>query len=158
MKKGMKNYVGLSVAFLLITVQVWAQKPSTVVGKNANKTKPNVIIILVDDAGYGDYSCHGNPVAKTPNVDKLHGESVRFSDFHVTPFCTPTRSQLMTGVDNFRNGASVVAGSQMLLRPDLPTVANIFAANGYRTGQFGKWHLGDNYPFRPQDRGFKDVL
>jgi len=120
--------------------------------------KPNVIVILVDDAGYGDYSCHGNPVAKTPNVDKLHGESVRFSDFHVTPFCTPTRSQLLTGVDNFRNGASVVAGGRMLLRPDLPTVANIFAANGYRTGQFGKWHLGDNYPFRPQDRGFQDVL
>ena len=120
--------------------------------------KPNVIVILVDDAGYGDYSCHGNPVAKTPNVDKLHHESVRFSDFHVTPFCTPTRSQLMTGVDNFRNGASVVAGSRMLLRPDLPTVADIFAANGYRTGQFGKWHLGDNYPFRPQDRGFQDVL
>ena len=120
--------------------------------------KPNVIVILVDDAGYGDYSCHGNPVMKTPNVDSLHRESVRFSDFHVTPFCTPTRSQLLTGVDNFRNGASVVAGGRMLLRPDLPTAANIFAANGYRTGQFGKWHLGDNYPFRPQDRGFQDVL
>jgi arylsulfatase len=97
-------------------------------------------------------------VSKTPNVDKLHDESVRFSDFHVTPFCTPTRSQLLTGVDNFRNGASVVVGSRMLLRPDLPTAANIFAANGYRTGQFGKWHLGDNYPFRPQERGFQDVL
>ena len=123
--------------------------------KNA---KPNVIVILVDDAGYGDYSCHGNPVAKTPNVDKLHDESVRFSDFHVTPFCTPTRSQLLTGVDNFRNGASVVTGGRMLLRSDLPTAANLFVANGYRTGQFGKWHLGDNYPFRPQDRGFQDVL
>jgi len=158
MKTYIKNYVGLSMAFLLITVQVWAQQPSTLAGINANKTKPNVIIIMVDDAGYGDYSCHGNPVSKTPNVDKLHDESVRFSDFHVTPFCTPTRSQLLTGVDNFRNGASVVVGSRMLLRPDLPTAANIFAANGYRTGQFGKWHLGDNYPFRPQERGFQDVL
>jgi len=120
--------------------------------------KPNVIIVMVDDAGYGDYSCHGNPVAKTPNVDKLHDESVRFSDFHVAPMCTPTRSQLLTGVDCLRNGASVVHGSRMLLRPDLPTVADIFAANGYRTGEFGKWHLGDNYPFRPQDRGFQDVL
>jgi arylsulfatase len=158
MKTYIKNYVGLIMAFLLISVQVWAQQPSTLASINANKTKPNVIIIMVDDAGYGDYSCHGNPVSKTPNVDKLHDESVRFSDFHVTPFCTPTRSQLLTGVDNFRNGASVVVGSRMLLRPDLPTAANIFAANGYRTGQFGKWHLGDNYPFRPQERGFQDVL
>ena len=148
----------MKLAFLLTTLLLSTLGAQTSSHAADSSAKPNVIVILVDDAGYGDYSCHANPVAKTPNVDKLHGESVRFSDFHVTPFCTPTRSQLMTGVDNFRNGASVVAGSRMLLRPDLPTVANIFAANGYRTGQFGKWHLGDNYPFRPQDRGFQDVL
>jgi len=120
--------------------------------------QPNVLIVLVDDAGYGDYSCHGNPVVKTPNVDKLHDEAIRLADFHVAPMCTPTRSQLTTGVDCLRNGACIVTSSRMLLRPDLPTSADIFAANGYRTGQFGKWHMGDNYPFRPQDRGFQDVL
>ena len=120
--------------------------------------RPNVIVVLVDDAGYGDYSFHGNPVMKTPNVDRLARESIRFTDFHVSPMCTPTRSQLITGVDCLRNGASAVWTSRMLLRPDIPTAADIFAANGYRTGQFGKWHLGDNYPFRPQDRGFQDVL
>jgi arylsulfatase len=119
---------------------------------------PNVLVILVDDAGYGDYSCHGNPVVKTPNIDRLHEESIRLSDFHVAPMCTPTRSQLMTGMDCLRNGASAVWTSRMLLRAEIPTAADIFAAGGYRTGQFGKWHLGDNYPYRPQDRGFQDVV
>src|SRR5213080_1278621 len=73
--------------------------------------KPNVIILLTDDQGYGDFSCHGNPYLKTPNMDRLHDESVRFTDFHVAPMCTPTRGQLMTGLDALRNGAtSVTAG------------------------------------------------
>jgi arylsulfatase len=120
--------------------------------------KPNVLIVLVDDAGYGDFSCHGNPVVKTPSIDKLHAESVRFTDFHVCPMCTPTRGQLMTGVDNLRNGAMNVSSGRTLLRRGIPTAADVFAANGYKTGHFGKWHLGDNYPYRPQDRGFHETI
>ena len=116
---------------------------------------PNVILVLVDDAGYGDLSCLGNPVLKTPNIDQLHRESIRLTDFHVAPMCTPTRGELLTGVDALRNGAMNVSSGRTFLRRGVPTLADLFAAAGYRTAQFGKWHLGDNYPYRPQDRGFQ---
>jgi arylsulfatase len=119
---------------------------------------PNVILILTDDQGYGDLSAHGNPRLKTPQLDRLHSESVRFTDFHVSPMCTPTRSQLMSGRDALANSAMNVSSGRTLLRPDLPTMANVFAASGYRTGIFGKWHLGDAYPYRPEDRGFQEAL
>ncbi len=121
-------------------------------------SQPNVIFVLTDDQGYGDLSCLGNPVVRTPCIDRLHAESVRFSDFHVAPMCTPTRGELMTGRDALYNGATFVCLGRTLLRSDLPTMADIFAANGYHTAHFGKWHLGDNYPYRPQDRGFHETV
>ena len=121
-------------------------------------TAPNVIMIITDDQGYGDLACHGNPVALTPNLDRLYQQSVRFTDFHGAPMCTPTRGQLMTGLDAARNGALNVSSGRTLLRSELPTLADVFRAGGYRTGQFGKWHLGDNYPYRPQDRGFEESI
>ena len=124
----------------------------------AAELKPNVLIILVDDQGYGDVSVHGNPVIKTPQIDRLHAESIRFTDFHVQPMCTPTRGQLMSGVDALRNGAMNVSSGRTNLRREFPTMPEILAANGYRTGIFGKWHLGDNYPYRPQDRGFQESI
>ena len=120
--------------------------------------RPNVILVMSDDQGYGELSCHGNPVLKTPHLDQLHSQSVRLTDFHVAPMCTPTRGQLLTGLDAFRNGAINVSSGRTLLRPELPTMANFFADSGYRTAIFGKWHLGDNYPFRPQDRGFHESI
>jgi arylsulfatase A-like enzyme len=120
--------------------------------------RPNVILIITDDQGYGDLSFNGNPVLKTPNLDKLASESVRLTDFHVAPICTPTRSQLMTGQDALRNGAFSWAYGREFIRQGIPTMADIFGANGYRTGHFGKWHLGDNYPYRPQDRGFNETV
>jgi arylsulfatase A-like enzyme len=119
---------------------------------------PNVILILTDDQGYGDFSCHGNPVLKTPNLDRLHSQSVRFTDFHVTPMCTPTRSQLLTGRDALANGAYCVCSGRTFIHRGIPTMPEIFAANGYRTGMFGKWHLGDNDPHRPNDRGFQEAV
>lgn len=123
-----------------------------------NSSQPNVIIILTDDQGYGDLGCHGNPVADTPSLDALHACSSRLSDFHVAPMCTPTRGQLMTGLDAARNGAMNVSSGRTMIRADLPTMADYFHEAGYHTGLFGKWHLGDNYPFRPQDRGFEETL
>jgi arylsulfatase A-like enzyme len=120
--------------------------------------KPNVVVLITDDQGYGDLSAHGNPVLKTPNLDKLHSQSVRLTDFHACPMCTPTRGQLLTGQDCLRNGAMNVSSGRTLLRRGVPTMADAFAAGGYRCGQFGKWHLGDNYPYRPQDRGFHESL
>ncbi len=120
--------------------------------------RPNVLIIVTDDQGYGELSCHGNPVLKTPHLDRLRSESIRLTDFHVAPMCTPTRGQLMTGVDALRNGASNVSSGRTLLRRGFPTLGNLFSDSGWSTGLFGKWHLGDTYPYRPQDRGFKETL
>lgn len=116
--------------------------------------RPNVILILTDDQGYGDLSCHGNPILKTPTLDKLHAESVRFTNYHVAPMCSPTRGELLTGLDAFRNGATAVCEGRSMPRVELTTMAKVFKQNGYSTGHFGKWHLGDTYPFRPHDRGF----
>ncbi len=120
--------------------------------------RPNVVIVLTDDQGYGDLSCHGNPVLKTPQLDRLHAESIRLTDFHAAPICTPSRGQLMTGLDALRNGAQTVSNGRDFLRRDVPTLAELLAAGGYRCGLFGKWHLGDNYPHRPTDRGFHEVV
>jgi arylsulfatase len=131
--------------------------PAPAVGAEPAK-RPNVVILLTDDNGYGDLSCHGNPVLKTPNFDRLHGQSVRLTDFHVAPMCTPTRGQLMTGIDALRNGAASVCAGRSFLRPGLPTMAEVFAAAGYRTAVFGKWHLGDSYPNLPHQRGFQEAV
>jgi arylsulfatase len=120
--------------------------------------RPNVLIVLSDDQGMGDFSCHGNPVLKTPNLDKLHGESVRFTDFHVAPMCTPTRGQLLTGLDALHSGASSVCAGRSFIRRGTPMMPEIFRAAGYRTGLFGKWHLGDSYPNLPHQRGFDEAV
>ncbi|MFM9081447.1 MAG: arylsulfatase [Opitutaceae bacterium] len=120
--------------------------------------RPNVIVLITDDQGYGDLSCHGNPVVRTPHLDRLHGEAVRFTDFHASPMCTPTRGQLMTGVDALRNGALNVSSGRTLLRREFPTLPALLRTSGYGTGLFGKWHLGDNYPYRPHDRGFDHAV
>lgn len=120
--------------------------------------RPNVVIVLIDDQGYGDLACHGNPVLQTPNLDRLHSESVRLTDFHSSPMCTPTRGQLLTGRDALANGAMNVSSGRTLLRREVPTIADFFRKAGYRTGQFGKWHLGENYPYRPHDRGFEEAV
>lgn len=127
-------------------------------GVSLASERPNVILILTDDQGYGDVSAHGNPVLKTPNLDRLAKESVRFTDFHVAPMCSPTRGQLMTGIDAMKNGCTAVCQGRSMMRRELPTMANFFAGSGYATGHFGKWHLGDSYPHRPQDRGFQETL
>jgi len=120
--------------------------------------KPNVLLIMTDDQGYGDLSCHGNPVLKTPNLDKLHKISVRLTDFHVAPMCSPTRGQLMTGRDALANGDTAVCQGRSMPRAELPTMADMFKDAGYATGLFGKWHIGDSYPYRPSDRGFDEEM
>lgn len=121
-----------------------------------NPGRPNVILIMTDDQGYGDLACHGNPVIKTPNLDKLHSHSVRFTDFHVNPFCAPTRAALLTGRMSDRTHVRTTIYSRNHLNRDETTMAEFFKATGYRTGHFGKWHLGRNYPYRPIDRGFDE--
>ncbi|MBC7363215.1 MAG: arylsulfatase [Candidatus Aminicenantes bacterium] len=122
------------------------------------KSKPNVVLIMSDDQGYGDLSCHGNPILKTPNLDKLYSESIRLTNFHVDPTCSPTRSSLLTGRYSSRVGVWHTIMGRSLLRRDEITMADIFLKNGYRTGIFGKWHLGDNCYYHPWDRGFEESL
>ncbi len=120
--------------------------------------RPNVILILTDDQGYGDLGSQGNPFIETPHLDRFYTESVRLTDFHVDPVCTPTRAALLTGRYSIRTGAWRTGAGRAFLRRDEVTLADVFAEAGYRTGMFGKWHLGDNYPYRPHDRGFQETV
>lgn len=124
----------------------------------AQSEKPNIVIVITDDQGYGDLSVHGNPILKTPHIDKLAHESVRLDDYHVAPTCSPTRCALLTGHWTNRTGVWHTIMGRSMLRENEVTIGQIFKDNGYATGMFGKWHLGDNYPFRPEDRGFTEVL
>jgi len=120
--------------------------------------KPNVILIITDDQGYGDLGCHGNQAIHTPNLDKLYKQSVRLTNFHVDSTSAPTRAALMPGKYSHRVGVwhTIQGGNQM--RSSEQTMAEVFKANGYKTALFGKWHLGSNYPYRPMDRGFDEWI
>ncbi len=117
----------------------------------------NVVIVITDDQGYGDLGCTGNPVIQTPNLDRLANESVWLTDYHVAPTCSPTRAALMSGHWTNRTGAWHTIMGRSMLREDEGTLGQFFKDAGYRTGMFGKWHLGDNFPYRPEDRGFEEV-
>lgn len=120
--------------------------------------RPNIVLIIADDQGYGDIGCHGNEKIRTPNLDRLARESVEFTQFYVSPVCSPTRASLMTGRYNYRTGVVDTYLGRSMMHPDEVTLAEILAKAGYRTGIFGKWHLGDNYPMRPIDQGFQEAL
>lgn len=124
----------------------------------AQKNKPNVILVITDDQGYGDIRAHGNPDINTPNLDQLHKESTRLTNFHVSPTCAPTRAALLTGHYSNKTGVWHTIGGRSLLLENEKTMADIFSENNYKTGAFGKWHLGDNYPYRPMDRGFDESV
>lgn len=109
---------------------------------------------MTDDQGYGDLACLGNPIIKTPNLDKLHDESVRFTDFHVNCFCAPTRAALMTGRMSDRTHVRSTINLRNYLNKEETTMAEFFKTSGYKTAQIGKWHIGGTYPYRPMDRGF----
>ncbi|MDA1229583.1 MAG: arylsulfatase [Planctomycetota bacterium] len=120
--------------------------------------KPNVVIVITDDQGYGDLSCHGNPILQTPQIDKLYAESVRLKDYHVAPTCSPTRCAFLTGHWTNRTGVWHTIMGRSMLRENEITMGQVFKEAGYATGMFGKWHLGDNYPYRPEDRGYTEVM
>ncbi len=120
--------------------------------------RPNVILIITDDQGYGDLGFHGNPKIHTPHLDRLARESVQFQTFYVSPVCSPTRASLMTGRYNYRTGVVDTYLGRSLMHSDEVTIAEMLSSAGYATGIFGKWHLGDNYPMRAMDQGFRESL
>jgi arylsulfatase A-like enzyme len=120
--------------------------------------RPNILLIITDDQGYGDLGVHGNPKVRTPNLDRLAREGVAFQSFYVSPVCSPTRASLLTGRYNYRTGVVDTYLGRSLMHADEVTLAEMLVAAGYRTGIFGKWHLGDNYPMRAIDQGFQEAL
>ena len=120
--------------------------------------RPNIILVMTDDQGYGELACHGNPIVKTPNLDRLSRQSVRFTDFQVSPTCAPTRSSLMTGRHEFRSGVTHTIEERERLSLKATTIAQVLKSAGYATGIFGKWHLGDEDAYQPERRGFDEVF
>ena len=119
---------------------------------------PNIVLVMTDDQGYGDFGFTGNPVLRTPNLDALAARSSRLSRFYVSPVCTPTRASLMTGRHAQRTRAFDTYIGRAQMDPTETTIAEILRGAGYATGIFGKWHLGDAYPMRPIDQGFDESL
>ncbi|WP_020530418.1 arylsulfatase [Flexithrix dorotheae] len=142
----LKVYVLPALLFILIPSVLQAQE------------RPNVIIVITDDQGKNDLACMGNPYIKTPNLDKFYEQAIRFTNYHVSTTCAPTRGSLMTGRHTNRINVFHTITGRSLLFEDEVILPQIFAQNGYTNGMFGKWHLGDNYPYRPEDRGFHEVV
>ena len=134
------------VFFFLLSVLAWAQK------------QPNVIIMITDDQGYGDFGIKGNPLIKTPNLDAMAKRSFEMNRYYVNAVCSPTRASLMTGRNAYRTGITDTFKGRSIMRAEEVTLAEILKDAGYSTGLFGKWHLGDNYPFRPMDQGFDHAI
>ena len=127
-------------------------------GGTPAERRPNVILILTDDQGFGDAGVHGNDKIRTPNLDRFAREGVEFTRFYVSPVCAPTRASLMTGRYYYRSGVIHTSRGGAKMHGDEVTLAETLRDAGYRTGIFGKWHLGDNYPMRPMDQGFDESL
>ncbi len=125
---------------------------------NPSTQKPNIVLVITDDQGKNDIACEGNPYIKTPNIDDFHAQAIRFMNFHVSTTCAPTRGAVMTGRHTNRlNVFHTIAGRSLLFEDEV-VLPQVLGQNGYTNGMFGKWHLGDNYPFRPKDRGFHEVV
>jgi len=146
-----------SIISLLVFVSILIA-PASLGAKSPLKEKPNVILVITDDQGKGDLACKGNPYIKTPNIDAFYNESVRLTNFHVSTTCAPTRGSLMSGRHTNRVNVFHTITGRSLLFEDEVILPQVMARNGYTNGMFGKWHLGDNYPYRPEDRGFHEVV
>lgn len=120
--------------------------------------RPNIILVITDDQGYGDLGCNGNPYIQTPHLDHFSNEAVNFTNFHVSTTCAPSRGAIMTGRHTNRLNVFHTISGRSILFDDEVILPQILAENGYINGMFGKWHLGDNYPYRPEDRGFDEVV
>ncbi|TWT55344.1 arylsulfatase [Allorhodopirellula solitaria] len=121
-------------------------------------SQPNIVFVLTDDQGMGDLACLGNQVLRTPNIDRLYEQSTRLTDFHVSPTCAPTRSALMSGRPPFQVGVTHTIRQRERMALEVHTLPQMLQSADYATGLFGKWHLGDDEAYLPQNRGFDEVL
>lgn len=148
----MKRSILLLTALIGVLSPTWAKDTSQLA------QKPNIVFIITDDQGLGDLGCTGNPYVKTPNIDKFHDQAIRFTNYHVSTTCAPSRSSIMTGRHCNRVNVYHTINGRSILYEDEVTLPQVLADNGYTNSMYGKWHLGDNYPYRPQDRGFHEVV
>jgi len=151
------NLCRLSIFALTIFV-FFSCKPEDREAIRGSKKLPNILLIMTDDQGIGDVGFMGNPYVKTPNLDQLADESLNLTNFYVSPVCAPTRASIMTGRYSERTGVYDTFNGGAIMGEDEVTIAEVLKENGYTTGIFGKWHLGDNYPYRPIDQGFDEAL
>lgn len=148
----------IKVTALLLTVFGLSLSSTKVLAQQGTKEKPNIIFVITDDQGMGDLGCTGNPYIKTPNIDKFYTDALRFTNYHVGTTCAPTRSGIMSGRHcNRVNVFHTIMGRSILFEDEV-ILPQILAQNGYTNAMYGKWHLGDNYPYRPEDRGFHEVV
>ncbi len=145
--------ITMRIACLLLSVIL-----AVLVAAPCAAEQPNVVLIMTDDQGLGDFGCTGNPLVQTPNIDQLLEHSARFENFYVCPVCSPTRASLLTGRYHYRTGVVDTFIGRSMMNADEVTLAERFQASGYRTGIFGKWHLGDCFPMRPFDQGFDTAV
>jgi len=145
----------VKIVFILLPIVLFV---STFYGLAQSNQRPNVILVITDDQGYGDLGFTGNPHVNTPVIDALARESVRFNNFYVSPVCAPTRSSLMTGRYSLRTGMRDTYNGGAIMASNEVTIAEMLKQANYTTGAFGKWHLGDNYPSRPSDQGFDESV
>lgn len=147
---------------LILFVSIAILPPSYLQAQSSSEPKrverPNVILIMSDDQGGGDYGFLGNAVIRTPELDAMFEKSALLSRFYVSPVCAPTRASLMTGRYNYRTRCIDTYIGRAMMDPAEVTIAELLKNAGYRTGIYGKWHLGDNYPMRPMDQGFEESL
>jgi arylsulfatase A-like enzyme len=158
------NYRSVILSVVLVALCVFSESERGVLRQavstklSTGQHRPKVVIVITDDQGYGDMGFTGNPAIKTPTIDRLREQGTLLNNFHVDPTCAPTRSALMTGRYSDRVGVWHTVQGRSMLRRRETTMADIFYNNGYATGMFGKWHLGDCYPYRPEDRGFQHCV
>jgi arylsulfatase len=144
--------MNLRVLFFLAIIPLFAS------AKPLEGSRPNIILVMTDDQGIGDFSCMGNPILKTPNVDRFYAKAYRFTDFHVSPTCAPTRSAIMSGRHEFRNGVTHTIYERERMSLETTTFPQLLQENGYKTAIVGKWHLGDEDAYQPYNRGFDEVF
>jgi arylsulfatase len=144
----LKSLLGLALALFLAPLAALPAAPAS---------PPNIILVMPDDLGYGDYACLGNPILHTPAVDAFMKQSLLLTQFHVSPTCSPTRAALMSGRHEFKNGVTHTIFERERMSLKTFTLPQMLKTAGYTTGIFGKWHLGDEEAYRPENRGFDEV-
>ena len=146
------------IAVVALSLSTSAPPRAAAQSKPADKLKPNVLLILTDDQGYGDLGLHGNEKIDTPTLDRLAAESTRFERFMVCPLCSMTRASLLTGRYNLRTGCGSVTRGMETVRPEEVLIPELLKTVGYATACFGKWHIGEYYPSHPRGQGFDEFF